>query len=124
MDMDIPIGTDWGTCVPHFCSDRRRPRGREWCTVRRRPWLGLGLRLVQAVLDAHSYICAHWGCSSSSTQILRACMVRLMPRRILMASTNCGCIPEDADPAWEAELPGELAVEPLPTLGGVWTWTW
>ena len=32
--------------------------------------------------------------------------------------------PEDADPVWEAELPGELAVEPLLTLGGVWTWTW
>ena len=73
-----------------------------------------------------SHICAHWVCSSASTHTLRACMVRLMPRKILMPSTNCGCIPEpeDADPAWEAELPGELAVEPLLTLGGVWTWTW
>ena len=41
-----------------------------------------------------------------------------------MASPNSACILEEADPAWEAELPGELAVEPLLTLGGVWTWTW
>ena len=51
-------------------------------------------------------------------------MVRFMPRRIFMASPNSVCIPEEADPAWEAELPGELAVEPL-NLGGVpWTWYW
>ena len=41
-----------------------------------------------------------------------------------MPSTNSACIVEDGAPPWDAELPGEEAVELVDLGGVVWKTDW